>query len=164
MKQTGVLITALILVLLASTVHVDGQSDVWENWQGRMLTEIVELRADLIDYLMEWQQNKITSLTHELETVRREENKIAEEDRQRSQQIGQVELELASPELEAQARPQIEALHAQLIGDAAEGLQAEYAALMRRDIEIARQLRRETERGQMLSQKAQKVRADLIRH
>lgn len=159
MKLIGMLMVTVTLLLLGSTIRVNGQTDVRADWQGHMLAEIAELRVDLMDYLMEWQQSMVLALTRELETVRQEQNRINEEDRQRGQQIAQVEQQLASPELEPPARLQGEAIRAQLMGEAAEKLRSEYTALTQREGEITQRLQRETERGQRLQQKAQQLRS-----
>ena len=125
--------------------------------QSQMLNQIVELRAELSEYLAEVQQGKVVGLTRELEQLRQQQKRLQDQELQQVQQIAQTEQQLASPLLEAPARPQIEELRAQLIGAIAEKLRSEQSGLMQREAEIAQRLEREAQRGRTLQERALKL-------
>jgi hypothetical protein len=129
------------------------------EWQTRLLAEIIQLRADVAEYLVEANQNSIAALTHELEQAGRDQKQMQGIERQQAEQMTQLERLLASPETDPQARPQIEAMRTQLIGDEATKLRADQATVAQRVADISRRLERERQRGQLLEQRAQQVRA-----
>jgi hypothetical protein len=67
--MSGIGKSAVVLCLSAVMAHVcaNAQSNDQADWQRRMLTEIIDLRADLTEYLVDAQQNRIVALKHELE-------------------------------------------------------------------------------------------------
>jgi hypothetical protein len=157
MKRIEKLTVALCLgAMLAS--GAEGESNAPE-WQTRLLTEIIQLRADVAEYLVEANQTSIAALTHELEQAGRDQKQMQDVERQQAEQLTQLERLLASPETDPQARPQIDAMRTQLIGDGAAKLRADQAIAAQRVADITRRLERERQRGQLLEQRAQQVRA-----
>jgi hypothetical protein len=157
MTRIGKLPAALCLAAMLA-LGAEGQGSPPE-WQTRLLAEVIELRADLAEYLADAQQNRIAALTHELEQAGRDQQQMREAERQQAEQITQLERLLASPETDSQARSQIEAMRAQLIGDGAAKLRSDQAALAERSADLARRLERERQRQRLLEQRTQQVRA-----
>ena len=127
--------------------------------QKETLNQIIALRADFLEYLADIQKSHIEELSLELSRVQRRLRELEDEERQRSEQVMQVEQQLATPELEERARPQIEALKTQLITEGAERLRSEQAAMARRQAELNLQIEREQQRRQSLSDKARQLSA-----
>jgi hypothetical protein len=156
-------VAALSLVLIVLQTQAKGQSSDQIDLQKRVLNEIVDLRADLMEHLLDAQDRKVKELAFELEQVRQGQKRLQEEERQRIQQITEVNQQLASPQLDPPARPQIEALGVQLITERAEKLRIEQAGLSQRESEVIQQLDRETQRGRKLQERARQLRAALGR-
>ena len=102
------------------------------EWQTRLLAEIIQLRAEVAEYLVDADQNSIAALTHELEQAGRDQKQMQDLERQQAEQMTQLERLLASPETDPQARPQIEGMRAQLIADRTAKLRADHGPPRRR--------------------------------
>jgi phage shock protein A len=148
---------AVCLVLVVSHMRANGQSNDPADLQRHVLNAIVELRADLMEYLLDAQDRKVQDLRLELEQVRQGQKRLQDEDRQRVQQIADLEQQVASPELEPPARPQIEALRVQLMTESAEKLRSEHAGLTQREAELVRRLDGETQRARKLHERARQL-------
>jgi hypothetical protein len=103
------------LVALMPAGYLNAQSNGPAEWHRSILNEIISLRSDLLEFLMEGQRKEILNLNRQLDEVRRQQKQVQEAERQRGDQISQIEQQLLSPELEPEARPQIEATKGQLI-------------------------------------------------
>jgi hypothetical protein len=79
--------SALCLVLLLSHTRAQGQSSDPADWPRRVLNEMAELRADLMEYLLDAQGRRAKELTRELEEVRQNQKRLQEEEAQRRQQM-----------------------------------------------------------------------------
>jgi hypothetical protein len=149
---------ALLAVLY---VRAGAQADTSTIWQKQMLAEITRLRADFAGFVAEDHKERLEALARELHRVRGDQKRLREQERDRAEQVAAIEQQLASPDLEPDARPQIEAARAQLAGEAVEKLRAENAMLIERENELTRKLDRETLRSRRLQQEAETLAASL---
>jgi phage I-like protein len=133
-----------------------GQSESQE-----VLKQVVTLRADFLEFLADMQKDRVRELTRELTEVQQRLKQLEGEERQRNEQIAQTEAQLAAPELEVHARPEIEALRTQLTTEGAERLRAEYAAMSSRQTELQQRIEREQHRGRALRERSQQLQSVL---
>ena len=163
MRAIVKLALASSLALVITHTGANGQSSDQAKAQDRVLNEIIELRADVMEYLLDAQDRKIQALKLALEEVQHKQRRLQDEERQRLQQITDVEQQLASPQLDRPERPQIEVLGVQLATESAEKLRTEQAKMGEREAEIIQGLDREIQRGRKLQEKARQLQAVLGR-
>jgi hypothetical protein len=164
MRRVGVPVAMLCVFVLISCIRADAQSDCQTDWQRHMLNEISRLRANLIEYLAEEQQSKLLVLTRELHDIHQDQKRLQDQERQQAQQIVELQQQLASPELEAEARPDIEAVKTHVMGEGAEKLRTEQAALRQREIDVRQRLEHAAQRSRSLQQQARQLQTALSRH
>ena len=152
MRAVATMIAMAGCLALVSQAPAGGQS-AGEDWQTRMLSEITRMRAEFAEYFIEAQQVNIVLLERELHDVRERKKLLQDSERQRREQIAEVEHQLASAELEVEARPQLEAVRAHLIGPEADRLRNVETTLGQREAEIAALLGRERQRAQTLRER-----------
>ena len=128
-----------------------------------LLNEVLELRTDILQFLVQAQQSTVRSLKRELEQLHQQQRRVQEAEESRSQQVAQVEEQLSSPDLESESRPQVEAVKQELIVDGAEKLKAEQSSLRQREADLAARLESEVQRAQALQQRAAQVQKALGR-
>jgi hypothetical protein len=151
------------LALIISSAPAYGQNGDQIDLQKYVSSQIVELRADLLEFLLDAQESKIRELTLELEKTRQEQKQLQEGERQRVQQISEVQQQLANPDLDQPARPQIEALGVQLMTEDAEKVRTGQAALAQREAGLVQRLDREAQRGRKLQERARQLQTALGR-
>jgi DNA gyrase/topoisomerase IV subunit A len=146
---------------LTMNIRASGPLDGQTDWQKYMLNQVMELRSDVMDHLVECHQNNLAGLTRELREVQQAEERLREQERLHTQQVAQLQQQLTSPDLDQDAKPQLETMLGQLSGSAAERLRSEHASLADRNAELTRLIAGETERSQKLQQRGKQLQAAL---
>ena len=148
---------ALSLAVVLWRTPAQAQTDC----QKEALNQVLALRADLLEYLGDVQKGRVHELSQELTRAQRRLKELEVEERQRNDQVTEVDQQLATPELELRARPQIEALKTQLMNEGAEQLRTEQAAMTKWQAELHLQMEREEQRGRMLQEKTRQIQSAL---
>lgn len=150
-------VAILLLFAFISHIRADGQSSAQADCQTQLFNQIIGLRADLTEYLIEQQEIRIAALTRELEGVRKQTGQLTDDDRQHAENIAEIDQQLSTRELEPEARPQIEALKAQLMSEGFQKLRTDRAELAQHDTALTQQLQRESARRQKLQDRARQL-------
>jgi hypothetical protein len=160
-KTPALAVTAVVLILQG--VNANAQNSPVDEHQKILLTEVLQLRADLLQFLISTQQSTVQALKHDMDRLKLQERRLEESETGRNQQLAAIEKQLASVDLEASARPQIEAIRQQLYGEAAEKLRLDRLALHQRQADLKTQIDTELQRLQTLKWQAEKVQNALSR-
>jgi hypothetical protein len=150
-KMSNTTIRSIILSLafvLLSTISAHAENG--EEWPKHILKHLISLRIEFAEHLSESQQARLVALKRELEETLQQQKGLQEDEDKRVQQILHIEQQLAAPQLEQPARPQIQALKEHLIGEEAGKLLSGQAALAQRQTQIRQRLQAEQEREQKL--------------
>ena len=154
MRAVATMIAMAGCLALVWQAPAEAQGAEEAGWQKRLFGEIVQMRAELAEYLLEARQSNISSLERELREVREQQKALQENEHQQHEHIAQIDRQLASAELELEARPQLEAARAQLSGPEVERLRNVQTTLAQRETDIIGLLERERLRAQALRERA----------
>lgn len=119
----------------------------------KLVAELRQVKADVLQLLLDSQTDKVKALQGELGQIQQQQLKLQQAEQIRRQQLVSIEEQLADPELEKDARPQVESVREQLIGNDAESLRSELSAAQERETDLMRRLRIEFQRLQMMNRK-----------
>jgi hypothetical protein len=156
--------SATVLIAIAAISNLRAEQPTGSaECQSQVLMEIIRLRAELAEFSLEQQDIRIAALTRELEKVRAQSRELADQDRQQAQSLADIERQLTTPELEPEARPQIEASRIQLITHDAQKSREERAVIAERDADLTQRLQREIRRRSELQERARQLQLALSR-
>jgi hypothetical protein len=150
---------ALALLSMASLpgARADGQHGAHTGCETETAKELLKLRADLTDFLIEQQEIRIAGTIRDVEAVRMQLSQLTQEEREHAQDVLQLEQQLTAVDLEPEARPQMQSLKIQLATDGVQTLRTKRAALIQSDAQLAEKLKRETGHRQHLLERARQL-------
>jgi chromosome segregation ATPase len=147
MKRMAKLRTVLYFMTpLCVHVSANAQQGCQPEWEQYISAQIVDLRAYIDQLLAESHDRRIEDLTREIEHLRSQQQTLDKEERQLRQQISDVETQLSVPNLDENARVEIETIRAQLTGEATDKLRSDRAVLEGRITDSASRLAQEKQR------------------
>jgi hypothetical protein len=154
--KTKVVVTVICLILGFPARRLNSQSQ--ENAStAKLMHQILELRADLLQLLITEQQNSLRILQRDLEQARRQQQNVNAAEQSRSEQVVQLEQQLASPDLENEVRPEVEAIKKQLSSEGAEKLQTDASSARQREADLNAQLEAGVRQLRILQQRVEQV-------
>lgn len=157
---TGRALKFALLTLVAWLVLHDcakAQSSPMPDCEKSLLKEVLELRSELLRFLIKAQQQDVQAIEVELAHLNEEERQSQQAEEQRLQQVAQIEEQLAGPYLEAETRSEVEAVKQNLSGEAAEKLQTERSKLQQRKAGLSARLADEQAELHLTEQQAAQV-------
>jgi hypothetical protein len=157
------IISAMAIVALMQNTGGRAQSTTTVESQQTLLTEVLQLRADILQFLLTTQQSAIQKLKNDLDQLQRQKRRIEEANATRDQQLLDIERQLSSSDLEPETRPQVEAIRQQLIGDAVEKSRSEQSFLREREADLTAKIAIEMQHQQALQRRAEQVQKALTR-
>jgi hypothetical protein len=158
--MTGRALKFGLLTLVAGLILHDcakAQSSPTPDCEKWLLKEVLELRSELLRFLIKAQQQDVQAIEVELAHLNEEERQSQQAEEQRAQQVAQIEEQLAGPYLEAETRPEVEAVKQNLSGEAAEKLQTEQSKLQQRKAALSARLADEQAQLHLTEQQAAQV-------
>ncbi|HEX4770044.1 MAG TPA: hypothetical protein VH351_04380 [Bryobacteraceae bacterium] len=158
-----VIYTAVFVTdLLVSRGTASPQNTTTEP-RNALTIEVLELRADVLQFLLGTEQVTIQMLRRDLDRLQRDAQRIEDDEAARERQLADIEQQLSSPDLEADARPEVEAIRQQLSTEAARKLRSERENLQVRKADVMAKLNLELQREQALQRRAALIQRALSR-
>jgi len=151
--------TGFYLVCLLALAQLRAGDPDGNTWQRQVLIQIVNLRVECLEYFLDSRQTDQLELQRQLEELRRDRESLQNEEQRQREQIAEMERQLSSPFLDAQERPQVEAIRSDLGGSGLERLRAGQATFEKHEADIRERLQREVRRIQSLREKLSSLRA-----
>jgi hypothetical protein len=155
MKGKSQIIGIAILATL-STLGANATED-HSPAESQLLKAVLQLRADVLELLLEARQANVRGLQRELEQLHVQQRRVRQAEEERVQQATQVEQQLSSPDLESGMRVEVEAVKRQLTGDSADKLRAEESAMQQHEADLLSQIENELQNVKALQQRAAQV-------
>jgi hypothetical protein len=118
------LASAALVALLMHGTSIRAQNVTTSTPLQELLNAVLEMRANLLQFIMQAEQNNVRLLKAELDTMQQKERRLRGADENPSQQLVQIEQQLSSTDLESESRPQVEAVRQQLLGEGADNLRS----------------------------------------
>jgi hypothetical protein len=143
MTITGMVHKLVCLVAVCIGAAAQTQQGCPTDWAQSITAQILDLRAHIGELLAGAHEQKVAELTRETEEIRSRQQALDRKEQLLRQQIADVEAQLTSSGIEPQARGQVEAIRAQLTGEAAEKLRSDRVALEQRLAETSARLAQE---------------------
>jgi hypothetical protein len=128
-------IAALFTVCLLSAAYLRASEERGSDSarHKQLLIEILSLRVEVTEYLLQAQRANAVVMERELADIREQQNRLVSEERQHKEQIAELTQQLSSTDLEAEARLQIEAITSEMSGPALETLRSQQTALRQKE-------------------------------
>lgn len=163
MKMRTALANGALAALLMRGSAMNAQNATTSTPQPELLNVVLEMRADLLQFMMQASQNNIRLLKTELDALQQKERRVREADESRNQQLAQLDQQLSATDLESESRPQVEAVKQQLLGEGADSLRSEESTVQKRQADLTARLESELRQFQVLRQRAEQVQKALGR-
>jgi len=153
-RITGTLAATVALVVIVCAPPADGQNGTEVvQWLQYVASEIRGLKAELIAYRIEMQEQAVPALERELLELNRYQARLQSEEASIKARMEQLDNPLPAPAADADAT-QMEVARTALISAESQRLRTEQAELAQRQSETRERLRTARERLRSLSQKA----------